>query len=262
MMAESRIGLFVSDDELSMYVYEKLKNQGMKVYPISFAPCNFVKSHLFPFGDISGIVEYLVAEKIKNLVFIGRVSAASLFTGISSLDTLFKKEGILSGEVVLKNLASFLKKKGIEIKKLTDILKDELAENKIYTGIPLTKEEKEDINTGTSFLMDICNYRIGQSVAVKKKMIVAVEGVEGTDEMIRRAGKYCNNFVVVKMAGRYKDERFDIPVIGPLTVKTLKKAGGSVIAVEAGKTIIFKSSEVIKLCNKNGIKLIGIKGVI
>jgi len=92
-------------------------------------------------------------------------------------------------------------------------------------------------------------------------MIVALEGIEGTDEMIRRAGKYCGQrgFVVVKIAGENKDERFDMPVVGPQTAKVLKTAGGKVIAVEAGKTIILDEEKTMKLCNENRIKFLGVK---
>ena len=89
-------------------------------------------------------------------------------------------------------------------------------------------------------------------------MIIAVEGIEGTDEMIKRTGKYVENFVVVKIAGGKKDERFDLPVVGPETIKTMVEAKGKIIAVESGKTIIFDKEKVINQCKKAGITFLGI----
>ncbi|HOL22477.1 MAG TPA: UDP-2,3-diacylglucosamine diphosphatase LpxI [bacterium] len=260
-MEKERTGLFISNDELSEYVYKKLKGKGIKVYPISFAPCHFAVSQTFQPGDVTGILGYLKKEKIKKLVFIGRIPPEIIFKEMhSSSDIFLKGDKPLYGERILTDLVSFLKKEDIDVEPLTDILCDELAEEKLYTDIPLRQGEEEDIETGVRFLTDIIKYRAGQSVAVKSGVIIAVEGVEGTDEMIRRAGMYCNEFVVVKIAGRYKDERFDIPVIGPHTIEVLRDAEARVIAVESSRSIIFDRLKTVALCNKNRITLIGIKG--
>ncbi|MDD3726195.1 MAG: UDP-2,3-diacylglucosamine diphosphatase LpxI [Candidatus Ratteibacteria bacterium] len=255
-----KIGLFISDDELSKYVYKKLKGKGINIFPISFVHCGFVKSCIFHPGDITGVLSYLRKEGINTLVFIGKIPAEAIFKKMHpSSDILFERKMPWSGEVVLKNLTSFLKKADIEVKPLTEVLKDELAEEKLYTEIPLSKDEMEDVKRGVSLLDDIAKYRVGQSVAVKKGMLVAIEGIEGTDEMIRRAGRYCKNFIVVKMAGRYKDKRFDIPVIGPDTIEILIEAGARAIAVEAGKSIIFNCPQVVSMCNRKGLTLVGLK---
>lgn len=259
-----KTGIFISNDKFSAYVYEKIKRKGESVYPISFTPISFTKSRVFHLGDIKSVTEYLKKEGIRSLIFIGKIPAETIFKKMhSSVNMLFEGKSALYGERILKDLISFLQTEGIEVKPLTEVLKDELAEEKLYTtDIPLSEDEKEDISTGVSLLMDVMTYRVGQTVAIKRGMIVAVEGIEGTDEMLKRAGRYCNKFVVVKMAGKDKDERFDIPVIGPDTIRILAEAGGRAIAVEAGKTIIFDSSKVLALCEKNGITLVGIKGEI
>lgn len=253
------IGLFVSDNELSGYVYKKLKDKGINVFSFSFVSGGSVHTQVFQPGDIKGILSYLKKQEITKLAFIGRVPAEIVFKDIhSSSDIFLQGEEPLSGEGILKKIIAFLETENIEVMPLTEILQEELAEKKTYTETSLNKTEANDVNTGVHLLSDIMKYRIGQSVAVKQGMIIAVEGVEGTDEMIRRAGMYCNAFAVVKTAGKDKDERFDIPVIGPRTIEVLKEAGGRVLAIEAGKTIIFDIAKTINLCNKNKITLIGI----
>ena len=101
---------------------------------------------------------------------------------------------------------------------------------------------------------------VGQSVAVKAQAVLAVEAVEGTDECIRRAGTLCasGGFTVVKVAKPQQDMRFDVPTIGVGTLQTIKEAGGTVLAVEADKTIIIDEGEVFAFANQNGIKVIAI----
>ncbi|MCM8829621.1 MAG: LpxI family protein [Candidatus Omnitrophica bacterium] len=260
-MKTETIGIFISDDEFSAYVYKKIKEKGIDVFPVSFTSCRFATTQIFNTGDITHILEYLKEKGVGKLLLIGKVPPDLVFKKMHHSSDIFLKGKLpLSGELILKKLADFLKEKGIDVIPLTKVLKDEIAQERNYTDIPLADVEKKDINIGFNFLQDVMKYRIGQSVVVKKGMVVAVEGMEGTDEMIRRAGRYCKEFVVVKIAGKNKDERFDIPVIGPHTVEVLAEVGGRVIAVEAGRTIIFDYSKTVELCNKNRITLIGIKG--
>ena len=101
---------------------------------------------------------------------------------------------------------------------------------------------------------------IGQSVVVKGRAVIAVEAVEGTDACIHRAGQLCpqGGFTVVKVAKPQQDMRFDVPTIGLGTVQSLITAGGKLLAIEAGKTIIVDQPEVIALANQHGIAIISL----
>ena len=88
---------------------------------------------------------------------------------------------------------------------------------------------------------------VGQSVVVKDQILLAVEAIEGTDAAIRRGGKLGRGDVaVVKICKPNQDQRLDLPVIGPSTVRWLKKAGGALLAVEAGKTIVVNKEKVLE----------------
>ena len=255
-------GLFVSNDRLSEFVYKKLSDTG-EVYPFSFSPVDFVRSTVLDFGDIDGVVGHLKKTGAREMVLIGGISASSLFKNDmrASGKEFLSKCGLWRGEKILADLIAHIEKEGIKVLSLTMVMKEELAMEKVYTGGSLDALEQSDMEMGIRVLKDLMKYRAGQSVSVKNGMIVALEGIEGTDEMIRRAGKYCGQrgFVVVKIAGENKDERFDMPVVGPQTAKVLKTAGGKVIAVEAGKTIILDEEKTMKLCNENRIKFLGVK---
>jgi len=257
-----KTGLFVSNDGLSEYVYKKLAEK-YELYPFSFSPVNFAASAVFSFGDITGLFAYFKKTGINKLVFIGSIPPRLLFKNeihVSGKEFL-EKSGLWQGERILSDLVAYLAKENIEVLPLAQVLSEELAEEKIYTGIPLDAREQSDVEIGTALLKDIMKYRAGQSAAVKNGMIIAVEGVEGTNEMIKRAGIYSYNkgFAVVKIAGCNKDERFDLPVIGPETVEVLKSAGGSVIAVEAFRTVILYKEKTAAMCSESGIKLLGVR---
>jgi DUF1009 family protein len=101
---------------------------------------------------------------------------------------------------------------------------------------------------------------VGQTVVVKGLAAIAVEAVEGTDACIRRAGELCpqGGFTVVKVAKPQQDMRFDVPTIGLGTLHALVEAGGQVLAVEAGKTIIVNEAEVIHYARQHRLTVVAV----
>ena len=102
---------------------------------------------------------------------------------------------------------------------------------------------------------------VGQSVCVREQEVIAVEAIEGTDETIRRAGRICKvgGFTVVKVAKPNQDMRFDVPCVGPDTIKSLADNGGECLVVEADKTIIIDKPQTLKMADSYGITVYGVK---
>jgi UDP-2,3-diacylglucosamine hydrolase len=99
---------------------------------------------------------------------------------------------------------------------------------------------------------------IGQTVAVKDKAVVAVEAMEGTDEVIRRAGRLAGPGVrVVKVAKPKQDMRFDVPVVGLATIQAMRVAGASALSLDAGKTLMFDRAPMLASANEAGITIVG-----
>jgi hypothetical protein len=121
--------------------------------------------------------------------------------------------------------------------------------------------ERKDIAFGWRLAKELGRLDVGQSVAVKGQAALAVEAIEGTDECIRRAGKLCaaGEFTVVKVAKPQQDMRFDVPTIGLLTLESMCQAGGRVLAVEAGKTIIVDQPQVIEFANRNRLVVVAVE---
>lgn len=130
----------------------------------------------------------------------------------------------------------------------------------ILTRRAPTAREERDIAFGWEMAKEMGRLDVGQSVAVKERTVLAVEAIEGTDRAILRAGELCRagGFVVVKVAKPRQDMRFDVPTVGCQTIENLRQAGGRVLAIEAGKTIVLDQTETVALADRYGITLVAL----
>ncbi|MCP4173028.1 MAG: LpxI family protein [Fuerstiella sp.] len=117
-----------------------------------------------------------------------------------------------------------------------------------------------DIQYGWDIAREMGRLDVGQTVVVNDTTVIAVEAIEGTDRCIRRAGELCRRggFTVVKVAKPQQDMRFDVPTVGVETIKTIHQAGGRVLAIEAGMTIILEPQEVADLADRFGISIVAV----
>jgi len=146
---------------------------------------------------------------------------------------------------------------GIRIESALDLCPELLVPTGLLTRRKLNAREEADVSFAWELAREMGRLDVGQSVAVKERAVRAVEAIEGTDQAIARAGTLCRSggFVVVKVAKPHQDMRFDVPTVGCLTVETLHRAGGSVLAIEAGKTILLDREETIALADRYGISI-------
>jgi UDP-2,3-diacylglucosamine hydrolase len=149
---------------------------------------------------------------------------------------------------------------GIRIESALDLCPELLVPTGLLTHRKLNARENADVSFAWELAREMGRLDVGQSVAVKERAVLAVEAIEGTDQAIARAGTLCRSggFVVVKVAKPHQDMRFDVPTVGCLTVETLCRAGGSVLAIEAGKTILLDREETIALANRYGISIVAL----
>jgi DUF1009 family protein len=128
----------------------------------------------------------------------------------------------------------------------------------ILTRRKPTGAEEIDIAFGWQLAKEMGRLDVGQSVAVKEKAVLAVEAIEGTDQAIARAGTLCRSggFTLVKVAKPHQDMRFDVPTVGCTTIESLHRAGGRVLAIEAGKTIVLDQAATVALADRYGIAVV------
>jgi DUF1009 family protein len=126
------------------------------------------------------------------------------------------------------------------------------------TDRPPTPEERADFEFGYRMADAIAALDIGQTIAVKHKAVVAVEAMEGTDEVIGRAGDLAGPGVrIVKVAKPNQDMRFDVPVVGLVTIKAMRVAGATALSIDAGRTLVLDGPDLLASASEGGITIVG-----
>lgn len=163
-------------------------------------------------------------------------------------------------DTLLNALVDAYHKKGIEVLPINQIAPQLLAEEGCLTSRKLTRSQKRDIDFGWKIARQMGGLDIGQSMTVKDQVVLGVEAVEGTDALIHRTGVLCprGGFTLVKVAKPQQDMRFDVPTIGLKTVERVVNAGGSAIAVEAGKTILVDRAATLEYANAHRIAIVAL----
>ena len=160
---------------------------------------------------------------------------------------------------LLNALADELASSGIVLENSTMYCKEHMATNGVMTERQLNPLIESDIEFGWQIVKKLGELDIGQAVAVKEKAVIAIEAIEGTAKMIERAGQFCKSggWTLVKASKPSQDMRFDVPCVGPDTIKSLAENGAKCLVVEAGKTIIIDKPQTIKLADQLGITILG-----
>jgi len=160
---------------------------------------------------------------------------------------------------ILSAVAEELASGGIVLENSTMYCKEHLATAGVMTQRPVRPSAKGDIEFGWQIVKKLGELDIGQAIAVKEREVIAVEAIEGTAEMIKRAGRFCKSggWMLIKASKPQQDMRFDVPCVGPDTIRSLAKNGGKCLVVEAGKTIIIDKPQTIELADQLGITVFG-----
>ena len=165
-------------------------------------------------------------------------------------------------DTLLSAIVSAFASRGIEFVPATDFAPHLLAREGQLAGRTLTAAAVRDVQFGWQLAKELGRHDVGQSVCVKGQAVLAVEAIEGTDECIARAGELCpaGGFTVVKVAKLQQDMRFDVPTVGARTLRTMAAAGGRVLAIEAGRTIILDADGFAATAARLRIAVVAING--
>ncbi len=160
---------------------------------------------------------------------------------------------------LLRAVAAEMEDEGITIAPSTLFLDDLLATVGQLSRRAPSQAEQEDIKLGVQAAKELGRLDIGQCAVVRRQVVVALETIEGTDETIRRGGMLAGpGAVVVKMSKPGQDLRFDVPAVGLNTIATMREVKAAVLAIEAGKTLIFDRSEMRGIADRAGIAVWGL----
>jgi DUF1009 family protein len=218
--------------------------------------------HWIYVGQLGKIIRIFKAAEVHRAVMAGGISRGRLFTEFRpdwrALNVV-RRAGAGKDDRLLKAVASEMEAEGITIAPSTLFLDDLLATVGQLSRRAPSKEEQEDIKIGVQAAKELGRLDIGQCVVVRRQVVVALETIEGTDETIRRGGSLAGaGAVVVKMSKPDQDLRFDVPAVGLNTIATMREVKAVVLAIEAGKTLIFDRLEMQGIADQAGIAIWGL----
>ena len=218
--------------------------------------------HWISLGDLGKCISLLKDAGVSHAVMAGQVKHTKIFSGGVVPDLAFlsvlKQLTSKNTDGLIGAVANVLHERGIELMDSTSLLKPLLASSGVMTDRAPTPEERHDFEFGYKMADAIAGLDIGQTIAVKHQAVVAVEAMEGTDEVIARAGHLAGPGVrIVKVAKPNQDMRFDVPVIGLATIQAMRVAGASALSVDAGKTLMFEREALLNSANEGGITVFG-----
>ncbi|MEZ6140507.1 MAG: UDP-2,3-diacylglucosamine diphosphatase LpxI [Zavarzinella sp.] len=214
-------------------------------------------------------VKILKKFHVSNLIFAGKIHKITLFRPMRMI-TLWPDWRMLklffggkdnADDTITLAIINELQKEGLSCISPFEICPEILVQTGAITAQIPTEREMADIQFGCHLAKEMGRLDIGQSVCVRDRAVLAVEAIEGTDACIRRAGELCRTrggFVVVKVAKPNQDPRFDVPTVGKQTIETMRAAGGTVLAIEGGNTIMLEKEETVALAEKYRIKIIAV----
>ena len=196
---------------------------------------------------------------------IGTIRRPSFFDLVPDLRTaaFFAKVGAkaLGDDGLLRAVVAEIEKEGMRVKGVHEVMPDLLIKEGVLTKKKPSKSDIVDIKRGVEASLTLGHLDIGQSVVVQQGLVLGVESIEGTDELIRRCHDYRRKGgggILVKLRKPEQDMRIDLPTIGPRSVERAHESELNGIVVHAGNGLIVDEAETVALANKYGMFIIGV----
>ncbi len=210
-------------------------------------------------GQLSRLLKFFREQKIHHAIMAGQIAPDNLFDLRPDWKALLLLAQLKqrNAESIFAAIANELSKVGVDLLPATTFLEGSLAQAGLIAGPKLSRQEEQDVDFGWKIAKEIAGLDIGQTVIVKNGTIVAVEALEGTNDVIKRGGTLARKgAVMVKVAKPNQDMRFDVPVVGVETIRVAASAKMRVIAVEAGKTLLLEKDTIVELANRSRISIV------
>ena len=216
-------------------------------------------------GEVQKAIDAMHRNNVDKVVMAGpiqRPALSSLALDIRALQMLAKGGLKAFGDDGLLSLvAKEIEKEGIKVIGIDQILSGVLTKEGLLAGPAPTKISWDDIKRGLQVLNSLGPCDVGQSIAVQEGIVLAIEAIEGTDQMIERAGSLQRNVsgpILIKISKTNQDKRVDLPTAGPETVNNAIRSGFQGLALEANNSLLLDKDRVIKIAEKNSFFVIGV----
>ena len=222
------------------------------------------RCHWISLGALSKLIDICKKEGITQLMMCGQVRHTKIFSSIVPDWRLIKLLAALdtkNTDALIGAVQKVLEDEGIQLADSTLLLKDLLAPEGVLTGRKPDSEEQRDIDYGRRIAAALSQIDVGQSVAIAERACVALEAMEGTDAMLRRAATLATGkpLRLVKGSRRRGHMLFDVPVVGPQTIAVMVETGTTALAMDANRTLLLDREELLDYAGKAGIAIVAYK---
>jgi len=274
----TRLGLIAGNGTFPLLVLDAARAQGYEVVvaAIKEEASPEIESkgaasvHWLSLGELSKLIDAFKQEGVTRAVMAGQVKHKQIFSAIKPdwrLAKLLLSLGTRNTDSLLGAVAKVLADEGIMLENSTSLLEPLLAKSGVLTKRAPTDQERKNIDYGRSVARHLAQFDIGQTVVIAESACVTVEGMEGTDATIERAGQLMRSLegdastlsralTVVKIAKPNQDMRFDVPVIGVRTIETMHRAGATCLAIDAGRCLLLDGDAVLRAADESGIAVV------
>jgi UDP-2,3-diacylglucosamine hydrolase len=228
--------------------------------------------HWLSLGELSKLIDTFTAAGISHAIMAGQVKHKQIFSSIKPdwrLAKVLLSLTTRNTDSLIGAVGKVLADEGITLMNSTELLEPMLATEGVLTSRAPSDVEQTNITYGRAVAHHLSRFDIGQTVVIAEAACVAVEAMEGTDAAILRAGEIMRSptlgeepstlsraLTVIKVAKPNQDMRFDVPVVGVHTIETMKQAGATCLALDAGRCLMLDKDAVLTAANEAGISII------
>ena len=216
-------------------------------------------------GQLGKMIRFFKREGVSRAIMAGQVKHVQIFSGAPPDLRMLKMLLSLprrNTDALIGGVAAELAGEGIELIDSTYFLQDHLPPEGTLTRRAPDARERGDIEYGLEVAREIARLDLGQTIVVRARACVAVEAMEGTDATVSRAGGLARGrLTVVKVAKPGQDMRFDVPVVGLPTIRTMIEAGATCLCLTAGRTLMLDREEMIRLADEHRVAVVAVAPV-
>jgi len=215
-------------------------------------------------GELGKLIEFLRGAGAREVILAGAVSKRALLADPSRLRPDARALALLGrlaaggDDAILRAVADELAGEGLPVVESTRYLGSRMTRRGVLCGGPLDEKLREDLALGLRVIESLGRHDVGQACVVRRGIVLAVEALEGTDRMVRRAAEFGAGAVLVKAAKRDQDMRFDVPVIGPTTLEVAAECKLRAIGLEAERTLVLEPERTFAAAERAGIAIVGL----
>jgi DUF1009 family protein len=264
-----RIGLVAGNGRFPLLFAEAARKAGLEIVAAAHRgevdPALEQAVHAFTWvqlGQVDRVLSHFRRHGVERAVMAGGIGRVKAFTQVRpDLGALRIIAGLRSfrDDALLRAVANHFERAGVAIVSPSEFVPELLAPEGHLAGPALSESQARDVTLGVEVATLLGRADVGQAVVVKGGHVLALEAVEGTDEAIRRGGRYGGaGAVVVKLCKPGQDERFDLPAVGTRTLDTMQEVGATVLAVEAGRTLLLDPGSVLAEATRRGLTVLGL----